>query len=157
MTQMPRKKTDKPIEPVKSSDIQASGDSILQGVHYDPFEPSVYKVEGQIISHLNACEIVSLTSGPALLEDRTFTIEGQPDKATRWALTLDTDVVMARLTAASTTKRQYWAGTHKDGKLLVTMALEPGETRSFTVLIAAYSPGPRVIKGTLIIEGKFLE
>ncbi len=157
MTYMPRKKPEKPIEPTKSSDLQESGDSILQGIHYDPFEASVYKVDGEIVSHLNICEILSLASGPALLADRIFTIEGQPDKATRWTLTLDTDVVMARMTVASTTKRQYWAGIPKDGKLLVTMVLEPGETRSFTLLIAAYNPPPRTIKGTLTVEGKFNE
>lgn len=154
---MPRKKPERPAEPTKSSDLQASGDSILKGIHFDPFEASVYAVDGQIVSHLNICEIATLASGPALLVDRVFTIEGQPDKTTRWSVVLDTDVVMARMTAASTTKRQYWAGVPKDGKILVTMGLEPGETRSFTVLIAAYNPAPKTIKGTLTVEGKFNE
>lgn len=150
---MPRKK--KEAKPVRSSDLQESGESILEGIHHDPFEPSIYVVEGLIPEFIDLGQIANLADGPAILKDGLWVLQNPETRPAKYTITLVLDVLLAQMQASNTKKREYLQAQSKDGRLWLSFDLDPGDTKSFKLLVSTYG-GAKEVTGQLIFEAKFL-
>jgi hypothetical protein len=150
---MPRKKN----KPALSSDLVPHGDGILKGVSYDPFEPTVYRIKGQVPGFINLAILTQLESGPEILESTVFRAYNPEDKAVCWTVTLSTVYLLQQLQLSNTVKREYLQSRKESGsKLVIRFDLDPKESKSFKLLVSTYG-GVVDVEGQLVFKAKFNE
>jgi len=84
---MPKKK------PTKSTDLQPFGEGILEGIHYEPFEDSVYEFKGLIPGFINLIHplCAELSSGPEVRVDNHLVLVNPEDKPIRAVIQMSFD------------------------------------------------------------------
>jgi hypothetical protein len=136
-----KKKKRKKPEPVASSDLEPTGEGILQGIHLDPFEESRYVYAGT--------EWL-LEAGPDLADpDLGYVYTNDEPKAVDLTVTLDlangypTAVFMRTLSRGQSRFKVMMSG-----RRLHVCRVEPGETLGFKVLVTQTAAGDKLtIKG----------
>jgi hypothetical protein len=149
---MPLRKKPKPV---KSTELQPSGDGILEGVHYDPFEPSTFGLEGFVPGFESLGGLCTLASGPNLLDGQVFRYHNPEDKCVRLAGELVVDQPLTAVTWSNTRKRGQISFIRKSSTVwLIDLDVQPKDLCEFKVFISTY--GPAETKGKFTLTPTFL-